>query len=193
MTQDTSARYSNAGAWATYMAANKQALRMWKTLRGRASRSEFWYWTLTYVVATNIAVMAAGLLDAVLFALGVMIPVVSIAAIAATIVLTVPTVTAAARRLHDSGSSAAWVWINVALAIALPVLVIGAIAGTIAGFTNDAPTVILVSLGVAGLGGLVALGAAIVMIVKLVQPSQPEENAYGSPPAPLVANIPRDA
>lgn len=87
---------------------------------GRAQRSEFWYWILFYVILEFVA----GILDVVLgtnraYSTGQYIDGVAVTysvgylQTIVLIILFLPTVSVAVRRLHDTGKSGWWWWLGV--------------------------------------------------------------------------------
>jgi uncharacterized membrane protein YhaH (DUF805 family) len=68
--------------------AVKTCLRKYATFEGRAGRPEYWWFVLAYVVASVVIGMVSNMLSGLL-GLGVL----------------VPSIAAAARRLHDTGKS----------------------------------------------------------------------------------------
>ncbi len=88
-------------------------LRKYATFTGRASRPEFWWWTLAVVLAT----VTANLIDTVVLAplLGVEDGQPLSVVFALAVIL--PNLAVAARRLHDTGRSGWWL-----LLLLLPIL-----------------------------------------------------------------------
>ncbi len=76
--------------------AVRSVLTQYAVFSGRARRSEFWYWALTYTVV----LLVAGALDQIWDS--------PIAVVLATLALLVPTLAVTWRRLHDTGRSGAW-------------------------------------------------------------------------------------
>lgn len=79
-------------------------LSKYATFRGRASRSEFWWFILFYSLLSS----AAQIFDGVFLASGA-IPFLSMCI---TFILTLPTLAVMVRRLHDTGRSGWWYFIN---------------------------------------------------------------------------------
>ena len=65
---------------------------------GRASRSEYWYWILFYVLALIVAIV----IDRMLFGFAILQSILSLA-------LLLPSIAVAIRRLHDLDRSGWWV------------------------------------------------------------------------------------
>jgi len=92
--------------------ATKTVLAKYANFSGRASRSEFWWWTLAYI----IIIFIAGVIDS-----AVIVPVLGIEAAArvgglplfaiASLALFIPSIAVAVRRLHDQDRSGWWLLI----------------------------------------------------------------------------------
>jgi uncharacterized membrane protein YhaH (DUF805 family) len=82
--------------------AIRSGFQNYATFRGRASRSEFWFWTLFAVLLT----VAAGMVDAVLF------PDHNLAGLAVSLLLFIPGLTIGVRRLHDLDRTGWWILIG---------------------------------------------------------------------------------
>ena len=81
----------------------RSGFRNYATFSGRATRSEFWYWTLFAVLASA----AAGIIDGVLFPqFGLFGPLISL-------LLLLPGVAVSVRRLHDLDRSGWWLLLTV--------------------------------------------------------------------------------
>ncbi|MCL3881147.1 DUF805 domain-containing protein [Marivita sp. GX14005] len=103
------------------MSKAEQAVRAviskYATFQGRASRPEFWWWVLVYLIVMFLASM----LDSTLFGwmdddAQVITPLLSLA-------LLLPNLAVGARRLHDSGRSGWWLLIGLIPVIGLLVLI----------------------------------------------------------------------
>lgn len=131
-------------------------------VKGRASRSEYWWFVLAYVIgAVVIALLNVRILT----------PIYTLAVIA-------PLTAVGFRRLQDMGKPGWYIliWIGMGLltSLAAPPIPDNPTIAT------EMPGMGRVMLG--GLLGLVQLGLSIVFIYWLTRPSQPETNAYGPPP-----------
>lgn len=132
-------------------------------VNGRASRSEFWWFVLAYLIgAIVVALISFGLLSGI-YALA----------------LVAPLATVGFRRLQDTGRPGWYmlIWIGMGL--------ISSLAAP--DFPED-PSMIEAMPGtgriiLGGVLGLIQLGLTIVFIYWLTRPSQPETNAYGPPEA----------
>jgi uncharacterized membrane protein YhaH (DUF805 family) len=85
-----------------FQEAIQSGFRNYVNFSGRAPRSEYWYWAL-FVLLVNIA---AQLVDALILGNGFLELIVSLA-------LLLPSLTVAARRLHDLNQSGWWLLIYV--------------------------------------------------------------------------------
>jgi uncharacterized membrane protein YhaH (DUF805 family) len=103
-----------------FVSAIKSGFRHYVTFGGRASRSEFWYWTLFAILVT----LAAQIADNALFDdPGLFAPLVSLA-------LFLPGLAVSIRRLHDIDRTGWW-WLIALTIIGLILLIIWAcIKGT---------------------------------------------------------------
>lgn len=73
------------------------------TFSGRATRSEFWFFTLFYSLVILATFWITILLDSELFAY---------IAVAIWLALFLPSISALVRRLHDTGKSGWWYWLS---------------------------------------------------------------------------------
>lgn len=131
---------------------------------GRASRSEYWWFVLAYVVGA-ILVSLTGI--GVLYLLYVL-------------ALIVPVAAAGFRRLQDTGRPGWYIVIPIGLAV-LGTLLRPAGPVVEGGQAMQMPD--MGSMGLMAVLGLVQLVVAVLFIYWLTRPSQPETNAYGPPPA----------
>lgn len=87
----------------TFSEAIVTCIRKYFVFQGRASRSEYWYFYLFYII------LLFGF-----FAFSVAkVEVVAIAFILAVVSIIIPQISAAVRRLHDTGKSGWWYWITI--------------------------------------------------------------------------------
>lgn len=77
-----------------------KVLRNWRNFSGRAGRREFWMFALFVVILSLIVGLADGILDTHLFG-GFL-----------TVVVTVPYLAVAVRRMHDIDKSGWWILVN---------------------------------------------------------------------------------
>lgn len=78
--------------------AVKTCFKKYFNFKGRARRSEFWWFVLFDVVVSSALTFLAGL-----------VPVISYVSLLFTLVMIIPLLSALTRRLHDVGRSAVWV------------------------------------------------------------------------------------
>ena len=142
--------------------AVRSALTQYVTFRGRAPRSEYWWFylfTLLVGVVTSIVDNALG---------------VDVVGTVVSLALLLPTIAVTVRRLHDTDRSAWWL-----LATILPI-VVGTVA-VVSGF-------VMALGGQEGPGGLLAVGVllvlvgAVVNIVLMCLRGTPGPNRFGPPP-----------
>jgi uncharacterized membrane protein YhaH (DUF805 family) len=85
-----------------FLGAIKGAFSKYATFKGRASRSEYWYYTLYYFALFLIPILGASDTTGIFGIIGVL-------AILASII---PFYSVMVRRLHDTGKSGWWWWIS---------------------------------------------------------------------------------
>ncbi len=135
-----------------FVEAIRACLGQYARFAGRAGRGEFWWFYLFTILVS----LVTGMLDGAIGS-GVLGAAVSLA-------LLVPTVSAGARRLHDTGRSGWW------QGAMLPPLVLGGLAaGSEAGRWLALPLL-----------GL-AIGLALLLVWWLARPGEPGPNRYGPP------------
>ena len=137
---------------------------------GRVARRDYW----TYVVAVIAVMIAASILGSIP-GLGFVRPVVSLG-------LLLPNMGMTARRLQDTGRSGKIVW-----ALAIPVLIISAVALFGALSLGVLAFLIVIFLPIMFLIDLIALGFAIYLIYLCTQPGTAGDNAFGPPPPVVTA------
>jgi uncharacterized membrane protein YhaH (DUF805 family) len=153
----------------------KSGFRNYVTFRGRASRSEYWWWTL---FAFLVQAVTAGVDDTF--------------NLIATLGLFLPGLAVNVRRLHDTNRRGWWlVWPIVAIVVAVVsfLLFVGTAALDLAnadewdleGSLNGAPVIFIL---IAGAALVVALGLGIANLVFTLLKSDPQMNRFGPPPPP---------
>ena len=141
------------------------------TFRGRASRSEYWWFTLF----TFIGSFLLGLLDAVLFGsdsgpLGTLFG----------LAVLLPSISAAVRRLHDTDRSGWWIGGFYIALLVFVILLGGALAATAPAMSDDAALEMMMGFGMLGLVLMVALLIySILMLVFLCTRGTPGPNRFG--------------
>lgn len=170
-------------------------LRFWKkyvVFRGRASRSEFWWWVLA---AFGINIVLDILNTATDEKLGFLATIWGLATL-------IPTLALSVRRLHDTNKPGWWVAIfYIAMVIGLIIMIIGGGAALYGGFRSLGSydygygSMAAGGLGAAVIGALITLAGCVVYIVFMALPSKPEgarfddgaaatpmpQGAYGAP------------
>ena len=174
--------------------AVRQCIRSYAQFNGRATRAEFWWWVLASNLAIVAAVIVDAILTAVLFAFGITI----IGPLAFLLVIGVllPSLAVAVRRLHDIGRSGWWLltWYGIdfgasLLFVAALVLVVVFFAfgfGEDGGSGSGLLSTGWILLGGASLLALAALAAILAVyvwaLVWLVRQGQPGPNQHGPDP-----------
>lgn len=157
----------------TFVDAIKSGFRNYAKFRGRASRSEYWWFFLFTVL-----VQAVG--SSIDESLGNI----------AGLVVFLPGLALQVRRLHDTGRSGWWVGAFYASIAVLIVAVVTLIVDASIDFEEFADGPFLdenVSGGSAAFVGLALLGVLVLLVVNIVflcQRSQAGENRFGPPPPP---------
>lgn len=138
----------------TFTESVSTCFRKYIDFSGRASRSEYWWFFLFTVIVRLFTtwIPFIGFLIA--------------------LALLLPSLSATARRLHDTNRSGWWMLLPIGLGIA------GIVAGVSLAFVG------LFVLGV-GLAILGSIGGFLALLVFLIQPGDPHPNQYG--PDPLTA------
>ncbi len=147
---------------------------------GRARRSEFWNWTLAYVLLSVVlSVFNTFMMFSRLETLDLDDPfsiykspgyiIIALVGLA----LFLPNMGVTVRRLHDTGRSGWWVWIP--LIAYFPMLWAALSVQT----NHDS---VMGMLAIMLLCGLVMLVIGIIILVWLCQDSEPQENEYGPSP-----------
>lgn len=138
------------------------------TFRGRASRSEYWWFVLAYVIAAIVVMFLVGLTGLGFLQLIFMLAILS------------PALAAGFRRLQDTGRPGWYVLIPAGISIFSMIFAPAPMEIGADGMPTAMPgwgTTMLF-----GFLGIVQLVLAVIFIWWLTRPSQPETNAYGPPP-----------
>lgn len=133
------------------------------TFSGRASRSEYWWFVLAYVIGAVVASLLGGIIYLIY-----------------VLALIVPALAAGFRRLQDTGRPGWYILIPAALGLVTSFLAPAA-PPMDGGQMTHVPS--MGGMGLLAVLGLVQLVLAVLFIWWLTRPSQPETNAYGPPPA----------
>lgn len=148
----------------------EEVLRNYGGGDGRASRSEYWYFNLVYL----IIVLCGSVVSRVLEAVGLSI-VGTILMVGIVGVHIIPSWRVAVRRLHDTGRSGRWLLMPVLSGVASIVLGIFVLFSDQGFWLAIAMFVML----------LATIGCGVVVIVFLAQRSVDGNNDYGRPPRAL--------
>lgn len=136
-----------------FVEAIRSCLARYAQFGGRASRAEFWWFYLFTILAS----LLTGALDGAIGS--------GVLGMAVSLALLPPTLSAGARRLHDTGRSGWW------QGAMLPPLVL-------AGLAAAAEVGRWAALALLGLG----IGLAILLVWWLAARGEPGPNRYGPPP-----------
>lgn len=151
--------------------------RKYVGFRGRASRSEFWFWTAAVgainVVWAGAAVVVCALSGVFLFA-GIVGVAFLVAWLGANLLLTPPSLAVLTRRLHDRGVAARRFFAPTLVAAAVWLGAVWALSEGVA----SSP----ILRALAGYTPLVLVGIGIGLFVECVLPGKPEANRFGVAP-----------
>ncbi|CAH2603070.1 putative inner membrane protein [Rhodovastum atsumiense] len=100
-----------------FVPAVRQAFQRYVDLKGRASRSEYWWFILFTVLVSFICGILDMVLDSVIGTGDLLLPL-------GTIALLVPSITVAVRRLHDLDRSGWWVLLGLIPVIGEIILIV---------------------------------------------------------------------
>lgn len=171
-----------------FFEAVKTCLKKSFVFKGRARRSEFWWWTLFSTVFGLIVSFIAeelpedNLLLTLLCTLGVL---------AFAVYLGIANFAVATRRLHDIGRSGWWYGATLIFGVVWGVWLVVKMAGIISGMNLDnvdvesdafAFTLIKEMLGVIVIPYIIYIGYSILLLVWYCKDSQPGANKYGENP-----------
>ncbi|MGV6849560.1 MAG: DUF805 domain-containing protein [Marinibacterium sp.] len=171
-------------------AAIRTCFRKALTFSGRAARPEFWW----FVVFVLLGGLAAAPMDHALFGPGPMAPVTNLF----HLVILLPLLAAAWRRMHDTGRSGLFVLYPLIVLVGLSSFVSFLGVG-VDSLAQDGVEVWATQVqgALAALGGVVAVIAAFVLMISpllvlwwLSRPSEPRANRWGPVPG-LSGNAPR--
>lgn len=138
----------------SFGATIKSGFSKYAVWRGRASRSEFWFWVLFFFIGSLIAAIIDQIIDLSVYSVeslpgvsGVEVSYAELGIVGSlwTLALFLPTIAVTVRRLHDTNHSGWWWWLQL-------------------------------------LNFLCFLGTIILIIAFWIKPSDATENSYGPPP-----------
>ena len=133
-------------------------------LQGRASRSEYWWFFLAYLIGGIIASLLGWVVQT-LYSLALLAPLVSVGF----------------RRMQDTGRPGWYYLIPTIYGFVTMLFTPGSVELDANGMPIAMPSA--GAMGFSALLGIIGLILVIVFIWWLTRPSQPETNAYGPPPA----------
>lgn len=133
---------------------------------GRASRPEYWWYSLALIVASIVVSIIESILG-----IDNMVGPYGPLSLILMLGLLVPGVAVTVRRLHDTDRSGWWILVAV-----IPYLIVGIMAG-MAGASGS-----MAALGSAGMASILAFVGLVVLLIFMVLPGTPGDNRYGPPP-----------
>lgn len=174
--------------------AVRQCLRKYANFSGRATRAEFWWWSLVCYLAIAMVAVLDGVLSALFVALG--IPFISPLGLLLAVGVFLPSLAVAVRRLHDIGKSGWWLllWYAIYLVASLTILVsvfvllfllaFGAMGGSDfrENVTGTGGQVVVIFFLIVGGAMAAMLLVCIWALVWLVKQGQNSPNRYGADP-----------
>jgi uncharacterized membrane protein YhaH (DUF805 family) len=159
----------------TFVDAIKSGFRNYVTFKGRASRSEFWWWTLFAVLVQSVTAALDDTVNSI-----------------ASLALLLPGIAVNVRRLHDTDRRGTWlIWPVITLVVGIASFVLFAVAADLD--LNDANNWDLenkvegAALAFIVVGGVALLATLVLGILNLsftLMKSDPEMNRFGPPPPP---------
>lgn len=152
----------------SFFDAIKQGFSKYVTFSGRARRSEYWYWTL-FCFIVSLAVGGVGGVAEGLSSSASNSPFANWVSNLVNIVLVLPSLAVAVRRLHDTNRSGWWLLLPVSLtlvSIALYFMAFGAAIFNLG--LSDGTSLGKGALGLAIAGAVVGLGAFATWILQVV-------------------------
>ena len=159
----------------SFVDAIKSGFRNYVTFKGRASRSEFWWWTLFAVLVQSVTAALDDTVNSI-----------------ASLALLLPGIAVNVRRLHDTDRRGTWlIWPVITLVVGIASFVLFAVAADLD--LNDANNWDLenkvegAALAFIVVGGVALLATLVLGILNLsftLMKSDPEMNRFGPPPPP---------
>jgi len=155
--------------------AIKSGFRNYVTFKGRASRSEFWWWTLFAVLVQSVTAALDDTVNSI-----------------ASLALLLPGIAVNVRRLHDTDRRGTWlIWPVITLVVGIASFVLFAVAADLD--LNDANNWDLenkvegAALALLIVGGVALLATLVLGLLNLsftLMKSDPQMNRFGPPPPP---------
>ena len=159
----------------SFVDAIKSGFRNYVTFKGRASRSEFWWWTLFAVLVQS----ATSIIDDTVNSI-------------ASLALLLPGIAVNVRRLHDTNRRGTWLlWPVFTLAVGIVSFILFAVSASLD--LNDANNWDLenkvegAALAFVIVGGVALLATLVLGLLNFsftLMKSDPEMNRFGPPPPP---------
>ena len=153
----------------------KSGFRNYVTFKGRASRSEFWWWTLFAVLVQSVTAALDDTVNSI-----------------ASLALLLPGIAVNVRRLHDTNRRGTWLlWPVITLVVGIASFVLFAVAADLD--LNDANNWDLenkvegAALAFIVVGGVALLATLVLGLLNLsftLMKSDPQMNRFGPPPPP---------
>ena len=153
----------------------KSGFRNYVTFKGRASRSEFWWWTLFAVIVQSVTAALDDTVNSI-----------------ASLALLLPGIAVNVRRLHDTNRRGTWLlWPVITLVVGIASFVLFAVAADLD--LNDANNWDLenkvegAALAFIVVGGVALLATLVLGLLNLsftLMKSDPQMNRFGPPPPP---------
>lgn len=144
-------------------------LKKYAVFRGRASRSEYW-WFYLFTIVLSVVTSVMDVVVAMALNIEDFSPISTLTSLA----LAVPSVAVTARRLHDTDRSAWWLFIITISVVIFAAAIIYEAVGANSSADTIPPTAVVGIVGVAI--------AAIILMVFLVLPGTRGPNRYGPDP-----------
>ena len=143
----------------------KRPITKYMDFNGRASRPEYWWYTLAVIIAAVVIGIVENIVgvDKMIGPYGPLTLIVMLG-------LLLPGLGVTIRRLHDTNRSGWWILIAV-----VPYVIVGFMMAMAMRSGSMA------TMGSAGLVGILALVGGIVLLIFMVLPGTPGDNSYGPP------------
>ena len=147
--------------------AVRTCLQNYANFKGRASRPEFWWFVLAYVIGAIIVSLLGMYILSILYGLALFLPLSA----------------AGAQRMQDTGRNGLMIFIPTGISLIMQFLMPRPRAFDPADPNAMAEMAASANWGLLGILGIVQLVITVVFLWWLTRPSDPQPNAYGPPPA----------